>query len=266
MTSEKITEIIRLHALGQLGKKGGKCANFAGADLTGADLTNAELAGADLTNADLTDARLTNVNLIEANLTGANLSRADLTNADIINASLVDANLTRANLTGAVLTGANLAGADLTGAKFTALNLYLANFVDANLTDADFTGADFYNADFTGVDLRAANLAEIKADLIAAILYLPRAIPFLRQAILDGRVDSTLYDDDSAHLAGTMAHACNMSWDEFKAKGLMPIDGNSPRESWFLAIRPGDTPATNQIAAITLEWIDELLATRTHDE
>lgn len=38
--------------------------------------------------------------------------------------------------------------------------------------------------------------------------------------------------------------------------------GNSarPAERWFLQLRPGDTPATSEVARITLEWIDTWLA------
>jgi hypothetical protein len=38
-----------------------------------------------------------------------------------------------------------------------------------------------------------------------------------------------------------------------------------PAERWFLAIKSGDTPETNPVAKITLEWIDEFLAGMTAD-
>ncbi|MGE4259249.1 MAG: hypothetical protein AB7F19_07895, partial [Candidatus Babeliales bacterium] len=37
-------------------------------------------------------------------------------------------------------------------------------------------------------------------------------------------------------------------------------DESSPREQWFMLIKPGDTPENSQPAKIALEWIDEALA------
>ncbi|MES2788167.1 MAG: pentapeptide repeat-containing protein, partial [Planctomycetota bacterium] len=169
------------------------------------------------------------------NLTGANLTGADL----------YGANLTRANLTGADLYGANLTGANLTGA-----DLYGANLTGANLTGADLYGANLYGA----------NLTAIKNDLIAAILHLPDEIPFLRQAIIDGKIDGSTYVGDCACLAGTLCNARKMEFGDFKQKKLMPISAYSPRERWFTGINPGDTPEKSVVAKVTLEWVDEALA------
>jgi hypothetical protein len=141
----------------------------------------------------------------------------------------------RADLTRANLYGANLYGADLTR----------ANLTRANLTRANLTGAD---------------LNDVKCDLIMAILRLPNEIPFLRTAIAEGRVDGSTYTGKCACLAGTMAQACGVNMTDFKCRDLMPVDACSPREKWFLAIRPGDTPDKSQVAAITLDWVDEALS------
>ena len=71
MTTEKLAEILKLHAQWLRGDSGG-----THADLTDANLTHANLTGANLTRADLTGANLTHADLTGANLTHANLTYA----------------------------------------------------------------------------------------------------------------------------------------------------------------------------------------------
>jgi hypothetical protein len=211
-------------------------------------------------NADLRDADLRGANLGGANLRGANLSDADLRGAD-----LSDANLRDANLGGANLGGANLGGADLSDANLRDANLGGANLGDANLRDADLRGANLRDADLRGAnlgdanlrdaDLRGANLSQFKTDLLDILIRAPKEIPALRQSILDGKIDGTVYEGACACLVGTIANARGCNYGEL-GNGIVP-NGSRPAEKWFWNIRRGDTPETSQICAITLEWIDE---------
>ena len=103
MTSEELTEVLRLHKLWVESHPDGKRAYLERANLRGADLRGAYLRGAYLGDAYLGDADLRGAYLGDANLGGANLGGADLRDAD-----LRDANLERAYLRGADLRGANL--------------------------------------------------------------------------------------------------------------------------------------------------------------
>ena len=50
--------------------------------------------------------------------------------------------------------------------------------------------------------------------------------------------------------------------------GIRPNSGR-PAERWFMGINKGDTPETNQISKLTVEWLDEfvgLLAAATAPE
>ena len=97
MTTEEISEILKLHKAWINGEKHGKRA-----DLSRADLSRADLSGAYLFRANLSGAYLSRANLSGAYLSGADLFRADLSRA----------NLSRANLSGADLSGADLSGAE----------------------------------------------------------------------------------------------------------------------------------------------------------
>jgi hypothetical protein len=157
-----------------------------------------------------------------ANLIGANLSSANLSRANLIDANLISANLSRANLSRANLIGANLIG---------------ANLISADLSDAD--------------------LIAIRDDLWSVLDSAPAEVQAVRDALLTGKVDGSTYSGDCCCLVGTVANARGCYYSDLG--GLQP-NSSRPAERWFLAIRPGMTPDTNQVVHITVAWVDEWLA------
>jgi len=209
--------------------------------------SRADLSGANLSGAYLSDANLSVADLRWAYLSDANLSGADLRWAYLRWAYLSDANLSGADLSGADLSRAGLNGADLSRADLSDANLSGANLSDANLSDA--------------------NLTPIKQDFLAEVLRLPNELEFLRTAIETGKIDGSTYSGECACLAGTLAHAANTpdyglcTGFEF-GEAKFHVDSNSPRERFFLAIKAGDTPETNPVSAIVLDWTNEAIAIR----
>ena len=113
MTTDKLKQVLELHAKWSRGEAGGTRANLRGAYLRGANLIDANLRGADLSDTDLRGANLSGAYLIDAYLSGANLRDTDLSDTDLRGANLRGANLKGANLIDAYLIDANLRGADL---------------------------------------------------------------------------------------------------------------------------------------------------------
>ncbi len=157
---------------------------------------------------------------------------ADLTRADLTAANLTDADLTRANL-----TAANLTDADLTA----------ANLTDANLTDA--------------------NLTDAKNDFMAQVLKLPNELESLRDMIIAGKIDGSVYSGACSCLAGTLAEAHGLG--HYNGENIPACEGvtfeanaSSPRERFFTMIRPGNTPDNNAAAKIALKWTNEAIAIR----
>ena len=129
----------------------------------------------------------------------------------------------------AVKAGAYLAGANLARA-------YLAH---ANLAHANLAGA---------------NLAPVRDDLWAVLSASPREVEGLRLALVEGRVNGSMYSGDCACLVGTLANVARLPYD-----GLPVLKPNSdrPAERFFLGINEGDTPETNQFSRIALKWVDQ---------
>ncbi len=188
-------------------------------------------------------------NLRGADLSGANLRDADLRGADLRDANLREADLREADLRDADLREADLSGADLSG----------ANLSGANLRDADLRGADLREADLSdAVELPEQYKIICRDDLWAVLSAVPKEVDGLRRALAEGRVDGSTYTGDSACLVGTIA---NVRSANFETLGVLKPNSSRPIERFFLAIRPGDTPETNQFSRLALSWCDEWVAT-----
>ena len=107
---------------------------------------------------------------------------------------------------------------------------------------------------------RGTNLGDVREDFCAVLSAVPAEVPALREALLAGKIDGSTYSGDCACLVGTIANARLV---EYSAIPELKPNSERPAERWFLAIRRGDTPESNQVAAIALSWIDEWTAERT---
>ena len=140
------------------------------------------------------------------------------------------------------LSDANLIGADLRG---------------ANLNGANLSGADLRDADLRDANLRDANLSVIRDDIWAVLCSAPAEVPALRGALASGIVDGSTYKGPCCCLVGTLAKARDCK--ETEIPGLMP-NPSRPAERFFMGIKSGDTPETNQASKLALEWIDQWIA------
>jgi acylphosphatase len=94
---------------------------------------------------------------------------------------------------------------------------------------------------------------------------LPNELEFLRDAIVNGKIDGSSYAGECACLAGTLAHAKgikNYDGGEIKNGLTFHADSSSPRERFFLAIKKGDTPKSNGASKVALEWTEEAISIR----
>ena len=118
-------------------------------------------------------------------------------------------------------------------------------------------GANLSYANLSGAYLSGANLRDFKADFFDVLLRAPREVPALRAALVEGRVNGSTYEGECACLVGTIANARGVGYDVL-GNGIKP-DSGRPAEQWFMSIRKGDTPETNQCSALAVEWLDEFV-------
>ena len=196
------------------------------ANLSYADLSYADLSYADLSYANLSFANLSNTDLSYADLSYANLSFANLSNTDLSFANLSYADLSFANLSNTVLSNTNLSF--------------------ANLSYADLSFAD----------LSYADLLYFKSDFWRVILMAKSEIPYLKQSLIDGKINGSCYNGVCACLKGTLENSAIKKGNSIYNKGLVK-NSSEPAEVWFLQIKEGQTPENSKAVKITLGWIEE---------
>jgi hypothetical protein len=162
----------------------------------------------------------------------------------------------------AIKTGADLSDTDLSGADLSDTDLCGADLSGAKLRRAKLSGADLCGADLSGADLSGAKLRRAKEDFLREVLKMPGELEFLRDAIRNGKINGSVYEGECACLAGTLSKATGKSWSIFKDDSPIAIDAFSPRERFFMGIAEGDTPETNPISAIALEWTNKAISIR----
>ncbi len=162
----------------------------------------------------------------------------------------------------AIKTGADLSDTDLSGADLSDTDLCGADLSGAKLRRAKLSGADLCDTDLSGADLSGAKLRRAKEDFLREVLKMPGELEFLRDAIRNGKINGSVYEGECACLAGTLSKATGKSWSIFKDDSPIAIDAFSPRERFFMGIAEGDTPETNPISAIALEWTNKAISIR----
>lgn len=116
--------------------------------------------------------------------------------------------------------------------------------------------ANLSEANLSGANLSWADLRIIKHDVWGVLLLNKNEVPALRDALVQGKVNGTVYSGECSCLCGTLAKAKGLDSGE----ELAIARSSSPAERFFLAIRTGDTPETNAVSKIALQWVDEFLA------
>ena len=158
--------------------------------------------------------------------------------------------LASANLRSADLIYANLSNADLSYA-----DLSYANLSAADLSDADLRSANLRSANLRSADLRSANLSVLRDDFWAVLSAEPMGVPYLREALVAGKVNGSCYESEcqQACLVGSLAYGVKRHYEKLE---ILKPNASRPAERFFLSIQPGHTPDNSQFAKLAVEWID----------
>lgn len=157
---------------------------------------------------------------------------------------------------GAILSGADLSGADLSWMNLSGEDLSWTNLSETNLSGTNLSGTNLSETDLSGTNLSVANLEPIRDDIWAVLSAAPAEAEGLRAALVEGRVDGSAYTGECACLVGTIAKIRGAG---VYSLGALKPNSSRPAERFFLAIRKGDTPETNQVSMIAVRWVDEWL-------
>ena len=126
---------------------------------------------------------------------------------------------------------------------------------------ANLSWANLSKADLSEANLSWADLSVIKADFLYVLLNAKKEVGFLKQAVIDGKIDGSTYSGECRCLSGTIEKSAiihNGQDQEKNVKRILDCRASTrPAERFFLAIRPNDTPENNQASKIVLGWIEQ---------
>lgn len=117
--------------------------------------------------------------------------------------------------------------------------------------------ANLSGADLSGADLSGADLSGFKNDFHSVLMFAPAEIAALRDKLVAGQVNGSVYEGDCACLLGTIANVRHCNYHDL---GALKPDSSRPAEIWFTCIRVGDTPEKSNVTKLTIEWLDEFVA------
>lgn len=98
------------------------------------------------------------------------------------------------------------------------------------------------------------DLTAVRDDFWAVLCSALREIPGLRRALVEGRVNGSVYIGECACLVGTIA---NVRGCDFTELGALKPNADRPAEQFFFSIHEGNTPENSRFAKQAVEWIDE---------
>ena len=126
---------------------------------------------------------------------------------------------------------------------------------------SNLRGSDLRDSDLRGSDLRGSDLTPIKDDFFAVLIRSIPEIKYLKQNIIEGKIDGSTYEGECSCLSGTLHRGAvkhNGPKEKIIVKQILDCrNASRPIERFFLGIKRGDTPETNQFSKLALEWLNE---------
>lgn len=139
-------------------------------------------------------------------------------------------------------------GADLSGA-----DLRVANLSGANLSDANLRGHDEKTLPIQYINL-------CSRDMLFVFQRLKHELPYLREKLIEGKVNGSQYEGECACLIGSLGKGkMDCVRKVVSAIPYYDMGTHNYGEQWFLAIKEGDTPKNSFFVKHAVKLIDSVL-------
>ncbi len=187
----------------------------------------------------------------DVNLSGQDLSGIDFSNSKFDNSTFYNSTFDNSKFDNSTFDNST----------FDNSTFYNSKFDKSTFDNSTFDNSTFYNSKFDKSSaegaLKSGAFESIRMDFFGRMLLAQHEVPALRQAIVDGNVSGSSYEGPCCCFVGTIAKAAGCYYKELP---LLKPNSESETEKWFFGIQQGYTPENNEIARITVLWIDEFLA------
>lgn len=153
----------------------------------------------------------------------------------------------------AVMAEISLNDAELNDAELNYAKLNDAELNGVKLNGAELDGAELNRAELNGAELNGAELNHVRDDLWAVLSAAFTEALGVRDALVRGHVNGSVYEGECACLIGTIANLQGRRYTDMP--NLRP-NASRPIELFFFNIKKGDTPDNSSVVKIAVEWID----------
>ena len=253
---------------------------FKGKWINNVDLSNTDLSGIDFSNSTFYNSKFYNSKFYNSTFYNSTFDNSTFDNSTFYNSKFDNSKFYNSTFDNSKFYNSKFYNSTFDNSTFDNSTFYNSKFDNSKFYNSKFDNSKFYNSTFDNSKfynstfynstfdnstfdkssaegaLNSGAFDSIKADFMYRMLKQKNEVPFLREKIIAGEIDGTCYEGECCCFVGTIAKAANCNYE--KLPNLKP-DSSSPTELWFYAFRKGYTPDNNEIAKITLGWIDEFL-------
>jgi hypothetical protein len=97
--------------------------------------------------------------------------------------------------------------------------------------------------------------------MFIVLLHSISEVKFLKQNIIEGKINGSTYDGECSCLSGTLVRGTivnNGTTETLRRNTILACrDASRPIERFFLGIKTGDKPETSQFSKLALQWVEE---------
>jgi uncharacterized protein YjbI with pentapeptide repeats len=240
-------------------------AKFAGqwmnnVDLSGQDLSGIDFSNSTFYNSKFYNSKFDNSTFYNSKFYNSTFYKSTFDNSTFYNSTFYNSKFYKSTFDNSTFDNSTFYNSKFYNSKFYKSTFDNSTFYNSKFYNSTFDNSTFDNSTFYKSTARSAvesgALDSIKMDFFGRMLLAQHEIPALRQAIVDGKVSGSSYEGECCCFVGTVAKIAGCHYNSLPR--LKP-DSNSDTEKWFYGIQKGYTPENNEIARITVAWIDEFL-------
>lgn len=119
----------------------------------------------------------------------------------------------------------------------------------------------------TRCNMSEAEREDARADIRKIFSLAPDEVVGVRDALIAGKIDGSVYSGECCCLVGTIAKLRGIDVMQqacyYPLEKAIRYDDERPAERFFAHIKAGDTPQTNGYSKLALQWVDEWIDEQT---
>jgi uncharacterized protein YjbI with pentapeptide repeats len=248
---------------------------FVGSRFVGSRFVGSRFDGSSFDGSSFVGSRFVGSRFVGSSFVGSRFVGSRFVGSSFVGSRFVGSRFDGSSFVGSRFVGSRFDGSSFDGSSFVGSSFDGSSFVGSRFVGSRFVGSRFVGSRFVGSSFDGSTdnpghpFYGIRLDVWAILDAAPGEVAALREKMLAGEIDGSVYQGECACLCGTIANAQGVPYTDLE--GITP-DAERPAERWFGPIRRGDKPTDNLDAdditdgvyalTIALRWVDQWLESR----